>query len=290
MKKLLTILMAIAMAFSLTACEDDNTSGSVKSDSPSSQIDSSGDNSDNKPADDNQDGVTPVSGYNLQINDVAVMNVMDLAVVNYDCKLTARHEGKNMFGEYTGELAMEYNADLSGLKDMMQMAGISMDYKTDGWFKNTEFKMELTEYTAEAETKFTDSLKDPNMTDEQRALSQSLIGDIGSGDKEFETANSPSGLWYDWAFHMTEGDMSAYVNMTSDMFNASASQDSKAQTAEGYAEHILAGSFHESLSYENESPFPYQIEAYESGDAVLTLRNPNESPVVVKFYGTIIPY
>ena len=81
--------------------------------------------------------------------------------------------------------------------------------------------------------------------------------------------------------------MSAYVSMTNVMFNAYASQDATAQNAQGYANAILAGSFHESLSYADESPFPYQIAVYESGEAVLTLRNPTESPIVVKFYGTL---
>jgi hypothetical protein len=229
--------------------------------------------------------------WTLRIDEVTVLDVMSLASVTYDLDLTATHDGADMFGEYTGELAVEYDADLSGLQAFLDMSGMDMDYKSDGWFKNTAFRMELAPYSEADETRFVDSLKDPTITDEERALTNSYMnsffGDIGSGEKDFETSGKPVGLWYDWAFHMTEGDMSAYVNMTSAMFSASASQDEKAQTAQGYANHILAGSFHESLSYENESPFPYQIEVYESGEAVLTLRSAAESPIVVKFYGTL---
>jgi hypothetical protein len=231
------------------------------------------------------------SGWILRIDEVTVLDVMSLASVTYDIDLTATHDGADMFGEYTGELAVEYDADLSGLQAFLDMSGVDMDYETDGWFKNTAFRMELAPYSEEDETRFVDSLKDPTITDEERELTNSYMnsffGGIGSGDKDFETSGKPVGLWYDWAFHMTEGDMSAYVNMTSAMFTASASQDEKAQTAQGYANHILAGSFHESLSYENESPFPYQIEVYEGGEAVLTLRSTAESPIVVKFYGTL---
>jgi hypothetical protein len=231
------------------------------------------------------------SAWMLRIDEVTVLDVMSLAVVNYDIDLAATHNGADMFGEYTGEIAVEYSADLSGLQSFLNMSGMSMDYKTDGWFKNTAFRMELAPYSEENETRFVESLKDPTISDEERELTNSymnsMLAGVGSGDKDFETSGKPIGLWYDWAFHMTEGDMSAYVNMTSAMFSASASQNETAQTAEGYAHHMLAGSFHESLSYENESPFPYQIEVYESGEAVLTLRSPAESPIVVKFYGTL---
>jgi hypothetical protein len=229
-------------------------------------------------------------GWTLRIDEVTVLDVMSLASVTYDLDLTATHSGADMFGEYTGELAVEYAADLSGLRMFLELSGVKMDYETEGWFKNTSFRMELAPYSAEDEARFVDSLKDPNMTDEERAETnaymESMFGDVGSGEKAFEAAE-PVALWYDWAFHMTEGDMSAYVNMTSAMFSASASQDEKAQSAQGYADHILVGSFHESLSYENESPFPYQLEVYEGGEAVLTLRSPAESPIVVKFYGTL---
>jgi hypothetical protein len=321
MRKWMTLLLSVLMVISLVACNpkelvqnavsnalgggtnDDETTADTNTDhgsnTPSIGSGATTANGSNTPSNDpgattgntSQPTSTGGSGWTLRIDEATVMDMMGLATVNYDCDLTATHIGDDMFGEYTGELAMEYSADLSGLQSLMQMAGMEMNYETDGWFKNTDFRIELTQYTAEDEEHFVDSLKDPSITDDERALTQSLLGgmlgSLGSGDKDFETSSSPVGLWYDWAFHMTEGDMSAYVNMTSAMFTASASQNETAQSAEGYANHILAGSFHESLSYEDESPFPYQIEVYESGEAVLTLRNANESPVVVKFYGTL---
>ena len=229
--------------------------------------------------------------WTLRIEDATVLDMLGLAVVDYEIDFTATHIGADMFGIYTGELGMVYDADLSGLQSFMAASGVDMSYSTDGWFKNTNFRMDLTPYAAGDEQHFVDSLKDPNVTDEERELVNSYMGSmfegVGSGDKPFETTGSPVGLWFDWAFHMTEGDMSAYVNMNSAMFNASASQDATAQHATGYANAIIVGSFQSSQSYENQSPFPYQIEVYESGEAVLTLRNPTESPIVVKFYGTI---
>ncbi|MDR0964214.1 MAG: hypothetical protein LBM60_06335 [Clostridium sp.] len=324
MRKWMTLLLSVLMVFSLVACNpkelvqnavsnalsggtnDDGTTADANTDhgsnkpsnKPSNNSDATTDNGSNTPSNDpgattgnTSQPTTSGSGWTLRIDEATVMDMMGLATVNYDCDLTATHVGDDMFGEYTGELAMEYSADLSGLQGLMQMAGMEMNYETDGWFKNTDFRIELTQYTAEDEEHFVDSLKDPTITDDERALTQSLLGGMlgsfGSGDKDFETSSTPVGLWYDWAFHMTEGDMSSYVNMTSAMFTASASQNETAQTAEGYADHIFTGSYHESLSYENESPFPYQIEVYESGEAVLTMRNANESPVVDKFYGTI---
>ena len=229
--------------------------------------------------------------WTLHFDEATVLDMMSLAVVDYDLELTATHTGADMFGLYTGEIGMEYSADLSGLQGFLAMSGVDMDYSADGWFKNTGFKMELMHYNLKDEEHFIDSLKDPNITDEERALVQSytaaMFAGVGSGSKDFETEKTPVGLWYDWAFHMTEGDMSAYVNMNSAMFSASATQDKTAKTAEGYANAIFVGSIHESLSYADESPFPYQIVVYESGEAVFTLRNPTESPIVVKFYGTL---
>ena len=229
--------------------------------------------------------------WTLRIDDATMMDMMGLAVVDYDIDLTATHIGPTMFGIYTGELGMVYDADLSGMQSLFAASGVDMSYSTDGWFKNTSFRMDLTAYNADDEQRFVDSLKDPNVTDAERELVNSYMGSmfdgVGSGEKPFETSNSPVGFWYDWALHMTEGDLSAYVNMNSAMFSASASQNATAQHADGYASAILVGSFQSSQSYADKSPFPYQIEVYESGEAVFTLRNPTESPIVVKFYGTI---
>ena len=229
--------------------------------------------------------------WTIRFDTATVMDVLGLAVVDYALDCTATHTGADMFGIYTGEIGMVYDANLSGLQSFLAASGVDMDYNTDGWFKNTNFKMQLSPYSDSDEQHFVDSLKDPNVTDAERDVINSYMGDmfagVGSGDEPFEKSSTPIGLWYDWAFHMTEGDMSAYVNMNSAMFSASGSQNATAQYATGYAHAILAGSFQSSQSYENQSPFPYQIEVYESGEAVLTLRNPTESPIVVKFYGTI---
>jgi hypothetical protein len=311
MKKFLACLLAVGMMLSLASCSpkemvqdtvrevlgadasSEKSSSTAVSAAADSDDSSDADTADASAADSDDSGGadTANADWVLRMDEVTVMDVMGLASVTYDIDLTATHDGADMFGEYTGELAMEYAADLGGLQAFLDMSGVSMDYETDGWFKNTSFRMELAPYSEEDETRFSESLKDPTITDEERELTNSymssFLGDIGSGDKDFETSGQPVGFWYDWAFHMTEGDMSAYMNMTSAMFTASASQDEKGQNAQGYADHIIAGSFHESLSYEDESPFPYQIEVYEGGEAVLTLRSATESPIVVKFYGTL---
>ena len=229
--------------------------------------------------------------WTIHFDTAAVVDMMGLAVVNYDLDFVATHTGEDMFGLYTGEFGMVYDADLSGLQGLLEAGGTSMEYKTDGWFKNTNLTMMLEKYSDSTEQHFVDSLKDPNITDAERDLINSMMGamfaGVGSGEEPFEKNNSPVGFWYDWSLHMTEGDLSAYMNMNNAMFSASGSQDAKAQNASAYASAIIVGSFHESQSYENESPFPYQIEVYENGEAVFTLRNPTESPIVVKFYGTI---
>jgi hypothetical protein len=65
--------------------------------------------------------------------------------------------------------------------------------------------------------------------------------------------------------------------------------DASGVYTEGWAtaSHPLVGTFSERYNESIETPFPYIIRLYESGEAVFELYSANGGPVTVKFYGTI---
>ena len=241
--------------------------------------------------------------WQLTIKEVTVLDMMGLAVVTYDLDMMAIHEGPDMLGLYTGGLAMNYDANLDGMVELLEASGGSVDYETNGWFVNDAFKMEIMAYDSGSVDAFISSIntetseEDPATQAMIDAYLEDMFAGIGGGEKDFETAQDPKGLWYDWAFHMTDGDMSAFLNMTGismGMVSGGVSQDAQGNTSQGYVDvaglaiggHVIVSPTHESFDYTQETPFPYFIEVYESGDAVFTLCAPN-SPITVKFYGKV---
>lgn len=49
---------------------------------------------------------------------------------------------------------------------------------------------------------------------------------------------------------------------------------------------VIMGPMHESFDYTEEQPFPYVIEVYEDGQAVLSFGAP-DSPILIRLYGTL---
>ena len=243
------------------------------------------------------------STWTLHFDELTTIDVMGLATVDYDIDLTATHKGTDMFGDYTGSMGMEYDANLDTMAMLLTLAGGSVDYDTDGWFKNTDFKMTLMPHTDDLEDAFRGTLTtgDAASAAADLALVEAYLGDAFSGlsgtQKDFEKNGKPAGIWYDWSFHPTEGDMSAYFHMMNigmGMVTGSASQDASGQNASGVVDvaglaiggAVIVQPVHEAYSYEDETPFPYTIEVYPSGEAVFTLYAV-DSPITVKFYGTL---
>jgi hypothetical protein len=242
----------------------------------------------------------PEDGYVWTItikSDETLTIPMELGSVNYKLDLSCSHVGKDMFGVYKGSMAMSYAADLDNMVELLTMTGGSADYDADGWFKNDAFIMEMGDYDYDAEYYFKEMLEpESELTAEEQAIADaymgSILGDTGSGVKEFETMETPAGNWFDWDFHMTEGDMSGYLNVTGIAYgttSGSGTVDASGKAMQGWAtaSHPLAGTFSDRYNETLEYPFPYVIRLYETGEAVFELYSANGGPVTVKFYGTV---
>ncbi len=97
--------------------------------------------------------------WTITIDAVTVLDAMGLTKSTYDLDLSCSHVGTDMNGIYCGSLAMDFEADLSGLNQMMgAMGGTASTSNVDGWFRNDEFVMELVPYNAEKEQGFIGSL------------------------------------------------------------------------------------------------------------------------------------
>jgi hypothetical protein len=241
----------------------------------------------------------PNEGYvwTITFDSSETLDVLGLARVNYNLKLSCSHVGPDMLGPYKGVMEMDYNADLSGMIELITITGGSVDYDADGWFKNGDFIMVASGYSSEKEDDFTDSFEQTSdLTPEEQAVldtyMDAILGDVGSGTEEFETSKTPAAHWYDWDFHMTEGDMSGFIEMTGIAYGTTSgggTVDASGVYTQGSAtvSAPFVGTFSERYSDEIVSPFPYIIRLYETGEAVFELHSANGGPVTVKFYGTI---
>ncbi|MDR0380759.1 MAG: hypothetical protein LBH86_02005 [Oscillospiraceae bacterium] len=244
-------------------------------------------------------GNAPEEGYvwTITIDSAETLDIMGLGSVTYNLDLSCSHVGKTMRGVYRGEMAMDYAADLSGMVELLTLTGGSIDYDADGWFKNGNFIMELDGYDDYASEAFVESFQQTNdMSAEEQAIADAYLGqflsDMGTPEKDFEQADTPAGQWFDWEFHMTEGDMSGYINMTGIAYGTtggSGSVDAGGTYMEGYATASapLVGTFSERYSDTIDKPFPYLINVYDNDQVVFVLHSANGGPVQVRFYGTI---
>jgi hypothetical protein len=242
----------------------------------------------------------PEEGYvwTVTIDDTETVSMMGLVEVDYKMKRSGSHVGSDMLGAYSGEMSMEYAADMDALGELLTLTGGSMDYDADGWFKNANFLMRLEQFSQDSKDEWTDTYgKLPESEDPAaQALMEQYMGDIfdgaGSGDEEFETENSPGGHWFDWDFRMTEGDMSGYLQLTNIAYGTTTgggTVDASGRHTAGSAtvSAPFVGTISERYSEEIETPMPYTLEVYDAGQVVVTLYSANGGPVTVKFYGTI---
>lgn len=235
--------------------------------------------------------------WTITIDEVAVVDALGLAKVTYDLDLSCSHVGEDMFGVYRGSMAMNFDADISGVYEMFKLLGGKSKSDTKGWFRNDRFIMEITPYNADKEHAFISTLEqapDGEGDASYAALAEALIAMMGSQNKDFEKNGSPLGYWFDWDYHMTSGDMSTFFSVSGVFsgvaYSAEGSSDSSGGHISGSAiahAPFIGQTFTERYSEDFQSPFPYIIRVYETGEVVLELHSSNGGPVVVKFYGTI---
>ena len=241
--------------------------------------------------------------WTVSIDAMTVLDALGLAECTYDLDLSCSHVGKDMNGVYAGRLAMRFDADLSGLNEMIgALGGTASTSHTDGWFRNDNFVMELKPYDAEKEQAFIGSLDlalDENMEivpkNESDPYTDAIVGpmleQMGSGTEQFEKDQTPVSYWFDWDYNMTEGDMSQSYSVTGIMGIASASggMDASGKHISGsaVAHSPLGGVYTDRYDETLDAPFPYIIRVYETGQVVFELHSSSGGPVVIKFYGTI---
>lgn len=145
---------------------------------------------------------------------------MGLAVVDYEVDLTATHTGADMFGEYFGSMGVSYDANLDGMAMILEATGGSVDYDADGWFVNDNFRMSLMPYDEKLRQDFADSYQQSageELSPEEQAILDAYMGplleQLTPELKDFEKNSKPVAMWYDWAFHSTDGDLSSYLDL-----------------------------------------------------------------------------
>ena len=235
--------------------------------------------------------------WTILIDDTSHVKALGLADVEYKLRLNCSHVGETPFGVYRGEMGMEFDADCSGALNILKLLGFSSEEDLKGSFENDSFVMKLKPYQSIDEKEFinTFDISRNELSAEEAAgkeLLNALIGAFVSGSEKDE--RTPAGLWYDWSFHMTGGDMGTYVKFNGGAFplyygNASASTDSSGSNLHSDATVTTAftGPISERYDEPVDSPFPYTIKIYENNDVLFTLYNAKGGPVNVTFKGTI---
>ncbi len=251
---------------------------------------------------------TSEDGYiwTITIHDVDEIDVMGLCTASYNVNLSASHIGDDMYGSYFGEFDFDYSAEMGGLTSLLTLMGGSVDYDTDGWFKNDQFTFSLSEYDAAEEEHLIDVLTTnseyANMSDTERVYYDSLMSQVYDLDNNeaFEKESSPLAMWWDYNMPMTEGDMSGYFQMNGvlgGMVDGGSEVDSSGKVATAdvrvafgiYGEGALLYKFDERYKTveEFENPIPYTLKVYPNNQVVATFYNSVGSPVTTKCYGTI---
>ena len=235
--------------------------------------------------------------WTLLIDEISHVRALGLADVAYDLKLNGSHVGETPYGVYRGEMAFDFNGDCSGALAILKMMGFSSEEDLKGWFKNDRFVMKLKQYDKTAEDEFIetfDQSKDAASPEEAvgKELLNSLIGAFVSSPEKDE--RDPDGLWYDWTFHMTEGDMGTYFKINGGIIpifagKSSAETDTAGSSldVEAKAASAFTGTISERYSEPIDSPFPYTIKIYDEKDVLFTLYNAKGGPVTVTFKGTL---
>jgi hypothetical protein len=210
---------------------------------------------------------------------------------------------------------MDFKGDVGGTKALLALMGIHSTDDMSGWFRNDRFVMKLKPFSAEDEAGFIQTFdvgQDAQITptgdpakdaaaqagaDFANNLINSILGNLTSSQAAKADAQTegeaPSGLWYDWAFHMTEGDMGTYFKMSGGpviwIVNAEAHTDAQYSHVQGHGEvGTIFGQFAaERYDEPIDSPFPYTVRVYPNGRVRFTLYNYKGGPVTVVWPGTI---
>ncbi len=257
--------------------------------------------------------------WTIDMGGTATLKLIGFAGVDYTLRLNCSHVGPSMFGVYRGSLSMDVKGDIGGVKLMMALLGLRSDEDVSGWFRNDAFVMKIKPYSKEDEESFFESF---DRTSDERAqnapeptgdpvkdaaaqaayeaangLVDAITGMIGS-EQQTETlrpyeGKKPMGLWYDWDFHMTEGDMGMYLKLNggNGLFFASGKGEvgasGKSNEGSMRVTSFLGQRFEDRYDEPIDSPFPYTVRLYPDASVLFTLYNAKGGGVSVAWAGRV---
>ncbi len=256
--------------------------------------------------------------WTIDMGGTATLKAMGLATVDYTLEFNCSHVGPTMFGVYRGTLAMKVHGNITGTKILLAAMGFSSSQDVDGWFRNDRFVMKIRPFDPEDELQFYETFDTSERDREANApkptgnaqadaaamaaynsvnnLVDSLVGGIGSSQQSAELrkigVKRPAGLWYDWDFHMTSGDMGMFLKLNGGPLfvrgHAESSVDASGKPIEGYAVmHSPFGTYRDRYEETLENPFPYTVRIYPDGSVLFTLYNAKGGPVRVYWAGLL---
>ena len=254
--------------------------------------------------------------WTVQVFGTSSVTVGGLASVEYTLDLNCSHVGETLYGAYTGTMSFKVDGNITGVKGLLALIGMSSQSDVSGWFKNDRFVMELKPFSPAAEEEFaspfeTDStLEAPAATGNQtqdaanqaayQAINNMLSGifkttsqDNDASGKDNTFGRFPAALWYDWDFHMTEGDMGMFLKVNGGMpfWHAKGYSEVRASGEQLDADmtmHTVFGqSFAERYTEPIYNPFPYAIRVYPNNRVRFRLYNSKGGPLTVDWYGFI---
>ena len=256
------------------------------------------------------------SVWTISFDGTSNITAYGLAKCDYTLHVSASHVGETMFGVYRGEMSMEFKGDMSGAKAVLAVLGMGTSEDLSGWFRNDNFVMKLSPYDATEESEFeavftpVSTVKAPELTGDPKTdaarkagydwamnFVNSLTAGVTSAQQtaiKAETSTKKAlGLWSDYDFRMTEGDMSVYLKLGGGngiyaaAGSASTDAEGKHTTGGATATTILSPTYSSKIDEYEDSPFPYTIKTFPDGTALFTLYNAKDPNVKVYWNGTI---
>ena len=246
--------------------------------------------------------------WTMLVNGTSRINVLGLAGCDYTLNLNCSHVGETVYGVYRGELSMKFDGDISGVKALLRVAlGLGTQEDVNGWFRNDKFVMKLKPYDSTDEEEFLQTLpKDaiesqPETGDANKDAAAALVTGMvnkfinavySAASDNPQEPSAPSGLWYDWDFHMTDGDMGTFIKLNggTPLWHITGHAETNAAgelvTGDSTVTTIFTGPIKERYDEPLYSPFPYSIKVYPDSTVIFTLYN-TKGPVSVGWIGNI---
>ena len=258
------------------------------------------------------------SVWTIQLDGTATVKVMGIASCDYTLHLNCSHVGPSMYGVYRGEIGMDFKADISGTKLLLLALGMRSNEDVEGWFKNKNFVMKIDKFNPQDEIDFIDLINSGNdesknapkptgdetkdaiakaTYDSINSIFNSILGNASASVKLDEDANTtgkkPMGFWYDWDFHMTEGDMGMFLNINGGLpwyavkGNAKVDKYYETTTGQTTVRTPFTRAFSERYEEDLVHPFPYTVKLFPDGTVLFTLYNAKGGPITVSWAGKI---